>query len=86
MLSAESHLGLLDTIVRSAERLCWGELSCLGLRRKVSALYLLYKIYHKVNHPMNEYMNSFVAARNTITSTALSGLALVTLRYRTELF
>ena len=34
--SAESHLGLLDSIVRSTERLCEGELCYLGDRRKVS--------------------------------------------------
>ena len=36
-------LGLIDSIVRSDERLCEGELCCLGHRRKVSALCLLYK-------------------------------------------
>ena len=50
MSSTESHLGLLDSIVRSAERLCEDELCCLG-HRKVSALCLLYKIYHRV-HPL----------------------------------
>ena len=34
---------LLDSIVRSAEELCEGELCCLGHRRKVSALCLLYE-------------------------------------------
>ena len=29
MSLAKSHLGLLDSIVRSAERLCEGELCCL---------------------------------------------------------
>ena len=38
----ESHLGLLDSIVRSAGRLCEGEL----VGRKFSALRFLYKIYH----------------------------------------
>ena len=41
MSSVESHLGLLDSIVCSAERLCEDELCCLGLGRKVSALGLL---------------------------------------------
>ena len=53
MSSAESHLGLLDSIVRSAERLCEGVLCCLGPRRKFGALRLLYKIYYKVDHQMN---------------------------------
>ena len=57
MSSAESHSGLLDSIARSAERLCEGELCCLGHRRKVViALCLLYKIYHRVDHPMNKYL------------------------------
>ena len=44
--SAESHLCLLDSIGRSAERLCEGELCCLGHRMKGSPLCLLYEIYH----------------------------------------
>ena len=52
--SAESHLDLLDGIVRNDERLCEGELCCLGHRRKVSALCLLYKMYHIANHPLHE--------------------------------
>ena len=59
--SAESHLCLLDGIV---ERLCEGVLCCLGHIRKVSALCLLYKIYHRVDHPMNKYLKHLVAARN----------------------
>ena len=66
MSSEESHLGLLDMVVRSAERLCEGGLCCLWHRRKVSALCLLYKIYHRVDHPMSKYLMHFVAARNTI--------------------
>ena len=65
MSSTESHLGLLDSIVRSAERLCEGGLCCLRHRRNVSTLWLLYKIYNRIVHPMNEYLNHFVAARNT---------------------
>ena len=42
MSSAESHLGLLDGIVRSAVRFREGELCFLRNRRKVSALCLLY--------------------------------------------
>ena len=44
MLSAEYHLGLQGSIVRSAER-CEGELCYLGHRRKANTLCLLYKIY-----------------------------------------
>ena len=29
----ETHLGLVDSVVHSAERLCEGELCCLGYRR-----------------------------------------------------
>ena len=82
--SVESHLGLLDSIVRSAERLCEGKLCCLGHRRKVSALCFLYKIYHRVDRPMNEYLNNFVAACDTRASAALGKLALVIPRCRTD--
>ena len=57
MSSEESHLGLLDNVVRSEEKLCGCELCCLGLRRNVSALCLLYVIYHREDHPMNEYLH-----------------------------
>ena len=86
MSSAESHLGLLESFVRSAERLCEGELGCLAHRRKVSALCLLYKIYHKSDHPMNVYTSHFVAARNTRASSAIDELALVIPRCRTDQF
>ena len=76
MLSAESHLGLLDSIVRSADRLCEGEHCSMEHRRKVSALCLLYMIYHRVDNPMNEYVNYFVAVRNTRASAAVSELAM----------
>ena len=79
-------MGSLDSIVRSAERLCEGEICCSEYRRKVSALCLLYKINHRENHPLNGYLNHFVAARNTKTSTALGVLALVIPRYRTDKF
>ena len=71
MSPAESHWNLLERIVRSAKRLCEGELCCLVHRKKVSALCLLYKVYHRVEHPMNEYLKHFVAARNTRASAAL---------------
>ena len=62
------------------------QLCCLGYRRKVSALYLLYEIYRRVVHPMNQYLNHFAAARNTRASTALGELALVIPRCRTDQF
>ena len=46
-LAGKSHLGMLDGVVRSAETLCEGELCCLGHRRKVNELCLLYEIYHR---------------------------------------
>ena len=57
MPSAEFYLGLLDSIVRSEERLCDGQNCCLGYRRKCSVLCLLHKIYYRVDHPMNKYLN-----------------------------
>ena len=83
---AESHLGLLDSIVRSAEWLCEDELCCLGHTLKGSALCLLYEIYQRVDHPMNEYLNYFIAAHNTRASAALGQLVLVIPRYGTDPF
>ena len=80
MSSEESHLGFLDSMVHSAERLCEGELCSLAGRKKVSALCFLYKIYHRVDHHMNGYLKYFVAAHNTRALTALGELALVILR------
>ena len=71
LLSDKSHLGLMDSIVRSAEILFADKLCCLAHRRKVSAFYLLYEIYHRVDHPMNRYLNHFVATRNTRAAAAL---------------
>ena len=84
--SAEFRLGLLDSIVCSGEKLCKGELYYLGHRRKVSALCLLYKMYHREDHSINEYLHHFVAARNTRVSVALGKSALVVLRCRTGQF
>ena len=86
MSSAESQLSLLDSVVRGAERLYEGKLCCLGQRRKVSALCLLYEIYRKADHPLNEYLHHFVAVRNTRASAALRELALVIPRCRTDPF
>ena len=74
------------SIVYSAERLCEGEFCCLGHCRKISALCLLCKIYHRVDHSMNKYLKHFVAARNTRASAVLGELASVTPRCRTESF
>ena len=84
--SAESHLGLLDSIVCSAERLCDDELCCLGHRKKVRVLCLLCRIYHSVDQPMNEHLSHFVAARNTKASAAPGKLALVIPRCRSDQF
>ena len=48
--SAESHLGLLDSAVRNAERLCEGGLCCLQHRKKVSDLCLIFEMYHRADH------------------------------------
>ena len=57
MSQAESHFDLLDSVVRSAERLCESELCFLGHRKKTSALCLQYKIYNKADHSMHEYLH-----------------------------
>ena len=86
MSSAESHLSLLDSVVRSAEGVCEDELRCLRHRRKVSALCLLFNIYHRADHPLHEYLQSFVTACNTRNSAALCELSLVIPRCRTDRF
>ena len=58
--SAESRLGLLDSVARSAERLCEGELCCLGHIRSVSVLYLLYRTYNRADPPLPAYLHHFV--------------------------
>ena len=77
MLSVKSHLSLLDSVVCSADKLCDGELSCLGHRKKVSVLCLLYKIYHRADHSSHEYLYHFIATNNRRGSTALCELGLV---------
>ena len=77
MSSAESHLGLMDRIFCSAERLCEGELCCLGHGRMVGALCLLYEIYHRVDRPMNEYLSHLFAAYDTRALAAVGELALM---------
>ena len=76
-MSAKCYLGLLDSVVRSAERLGEGELHCLG-HRKVIDLCLLCKIYHSVtHHHVNECVHHFVEARNARALAALGEIALV---------
>ena len=65
------HIVLYVVIVRSAARLCEGDRFTLAHRWKVSALCLLYEIYHRVDKPLNGYLNYFVAARNTRALAAL---------------
>ena len=86
MSSAESHLRWLDSVVRSAERLCESKLCCLGYRRKVRNLYLLYEIYFRVDYPLHEYLHHFVVASNTRASAALCESGLVISRCRTDQF
>ena len=45
----------------------------------VSALCLLYKIYHRADHSMYEYLYHFVVGHNTRASVALGDLDLVIL-------
>ena len=79
ILSAESHLSLPDSVVRSAESLCGGELFCLWHRKCVSALCLFYNFLHT-------YLHHFVATRNSRDSAALCELALVILSKRNDQF
>ena len=53
---------------------------------EVSALCLLYKIYHRKEHPLHEYLHHFVAARNTRGSAALCEVAYLITHCRTDQF
>ena len=77
MSSAESHLSLLNRVVLSVERLCEGKLCCLGHRRKINALCLLYKIKHRADHCLHKHLHHFAAACNTMTSVVLCELSYV---------
>ena len=70
-------MSLLDSTVRSAERLSECELCCLGHRKKISALCFVYNIWHSVDYPMNDYLNQFIAVRNTRASADLGKFASV---------
>ena len=78
-------MGLLDSIVRSAGRLCEDVLCCLG-HKKVRTSCLLYEIYRRVDHPMDEHLNHLVATRNTRSAVVLGELALVIPGCRTDQF
>ena len=80
MSSTESHLSLLDSVFRSAESLCEGELCWLGL----CTLCLLYMIYHRSDHPLHEYLHYFIASRNNGDSIAPCELALVVTHCKTD--
>ena len=79
-------ISLLNGIVRHVEMLNKSKFCCLGYRRKVSALCLLYKIYHRVHHTMKQYPKPFVVARNTRASAALGEFALIISRCITNQF
>ena len=85
VLYVEFLLGLLDSVVRSAESLYEGELCCSDHRKKFNVTCWLCKIYYKANTPMHEYLNNFVAARDIRASVALGEIALLMLRCRTEI-
>ena len=77
---------VLSSFEYCAESLGEGELCCLGHRRKVCGVCLLYKIYHRVDHPMNAYPNNFVVVLSTTrASAALGELVLVIPHCRTDL-
>ena len=65
---------MLYGIFLREERMCKVELCCLAHRRNVSALCLLYEIYHRAYRPLHEYLPHFVATRNTRASAALCEL------------
>ena len=85
MSSLESHLSLLNRVLRSAERFREGEFFVWDTEGD-SDMCLLCKIYHRVDYPLHEYLHHFVAARTTKVSAALGELALVIPRCRIDQF
>ena len=56
-LAAESHLALLDRVVRNAAFMCPEIARCdLGHRRGVASLCMYYKIRENTAHPFNDWM------------------------------
>ena len=90
MSSEESHLGLLDRVVCSAQKLCEGKLSCLERRTKVRALCVYSMrfmcLLYEMDQPMNEYLHNLTVARNTRVSVDLGELPLVIPRCRINQF
>ena len=85
MLSAESHLSLLDSVVRSAVGLCEGEPYCLGAQKEGQCLVrVLVRFIAERTALLHEYLHHFVEARDNIASAALCELALVILLSRTD--
>ena len=65
--AADSHLKLLDRVVRSADFLAGGVLECnLAHRRSVAELYMLFKIKSNPMHPLSgPLLLPYVPARVT---------------------
>ena len=84
--SAETHLNLLDGIVRRAERLCGRELCDLEHRRRVSCLCMLYKIYNNPDHALRDTLVPAQQSRFTRAASSVHGHQLVPVRCKTEQF
>ena len=84
--AAESHLKLLDGVVRRAEALCGASLCNLGHRRQVSCLCMMYKIYCNPNHALNEALVPVQYGRLTRCPTSAHEHQLERPRAKTEQF
>ena len=85
-LAADSHLKLLDRVVRSAGFLAGGVLDCnLAHRRSVAELYMLFKIKSNPMHPLSSALPSpYVPARATCGALVAHRHAFVPARCRTS--
>ena len=86
--AAESHLTLLDTVVRGENFLSGGRVSCnLNHWRDAASLCMLYKIVSNRAHPVClTLLETFVPSRVTRLSVSLHDCAFVQVRYRTDQF
>jgi hypothetical protein len=83
--TAQSHLCLLDRIVRGAAALTAGGVQCdLNHRRTVASVYMLHKILFNSSHILNPALpGRYVPMRSTRRTTGLHVNALAPIRCRT---
>ena len=85
--AADTHLKLLERIVRQVRILIPDLTIDLEHRRKVAAQCMFYKIYNNLRHPVRSLLpDPYVGNRNTRHNETFNRLALRPSRYKTEQF